>query len=93
MPATPVAAGTDGSPAPATPVAADTDASDPTADMRLVVTDVTGQITASGTCAVTLTVDGSHTYKFKGTWTATFTWNGASFGGTHTKSDCEAAQA
>ena len=67
--------------------------SDPTADMKLVVADLPGQVTASGMCAVTLTVDGSRTYVFKGTWTADLTWRGSAFGGTHTKSDCEAAKA
>lgn len=48
---------------------------DPTTNMSLVVTTTRGTVTASGTCAMTLTVDGSKTYSFTGTWTATLVWN------------------
>jgi hypothetical protein len=54
--------------------------SDPTKNMKLVVQADAGKVAASGACAYTMTVDGSKTYKFKGTWTATLTMSGGSFG-------------
>jgi hypothetical protein len=57
------------------------------------VTTESGQVTASGTCATLLTVDGSRTYSFKGTWKATLFWNGSSFAGTNVTYDCAAAKA
>jgi hypothetical protein len=48
---------------------------DPTAGMTLVVTDRPGEVTASGKCAMTLTVDESSTYRFIGTWTGTLYWD------------------
>ena len=47
--------------------------------MVLVVTNDPGIVNASGTCNQTLTVDGSKTYRFKGTWTATLTWGSSGF--------------
>ena len=52
---------------------------DPTTAMVLVVTNDPGIVNASGTCNQTLTVDGSKTYRFKGTWTATLTWGSSGF--------------
>lgn len=52
---------------------------DMTQGMVLVVTSDANKVTASGTCAETMTVDGSRNYTFKGTWTATLTWSGAQF--------------
>jgi hypothetical protein len=48
---------------------------DQTTGMKLVVTTESGKVTASGTCAMTMTVDGSKTYQFKGTWTATLVFS------------------
>jgi hypothetical protein len=50
---------------------------DPTTSMKLVVTTETGKVTASGTCAMTLTVDGSRKYQFIGSWTGTLTFSSA----------------
>ena len=55
------------------------DSGDPTANMVLVITDKPGMATASGACAMTLTVDGTKTYHFTGTWTANLTWIGGAF--------------
>jgi hypothetical protein len=66
---------------------------DPTAGMTMAVGTDTGQVTVSGTCSFTLTVDGSHTYAFTGTWTASLTWNGSSFNQTKVNFDCAAAKA
>ena len=52
---------------------------DPTTGMKLVVMPQANKLTATGTCAATLTVDGSWTYSFTGTWSANLTWAGASF--------------
>lgn len=68
-------------------------AGDPTAGMKLVVGTEAGQVTASGTCATTLTVDGSQKYSFTGTWTANMAWRGAVFNQTDLKFDCAAAKA
>jgi archaellum component FlaF (FlaF/FlaG flagellin family) len=54
--------------------------SDPTKNMKLVVNSDAGKVAASGTCAYTFTVDGSKKYYLKGTWTATLTTSGGSFG-------------
>jgi hypothetical protein len=67
--------------------------SDPTAGMKVVVGTEAGQATASGTCATTLTVDGSQNYGFTGTWTAAMTWRASSFSQTDVKFDCAAAKA
>ena len=67
--------------------------SDPTAGMKVVVGTDAGQLTASGTCATTLTVNGSQTYGFTGTWTATMTWKVSSISQTDVKFDCAAAKA
>jgi hypothetical protein len=53
--------------------------SDPTAAMKLVVAPESNKLTASGTCAETLTADGSRNYSFTGTWSANLTWSAASF--------------
>jgi len=51
---------------------------DITSGMKLAVPKDEGLMYATGTCAVTLTVNGSRTYRFTGTWGATLTWaNGA----------------
>jgi hypothetical protein len=55
-------------------------AGDPTADVKLVVAPEVGKVTASGSCATTLTVDDSRKYAFKGDYTATLTWGGSDFG-------------
>jgi hypothetical protein len=52
---------------------------DPTTNMTLTVTSTANKITAGGTCTMTLTVDGSSNYHFKGTWTGTLTWGGGGF--------------
>ena len=52
---------------------------DPTTGMTLVVTSDAGKITASGTCASVLTVDGSKKYNFTGVWTGTLTDKNNSF--------------
>jgi hypothetical protein len=54
--------------------------SDPTNNMKLVVGAESGKLAASGACAYTMTVDGSRKYNLKGTWTATLTVAGGSFG-------------
>lgn len=66
--------------------------SDPTVGMKLTVTTTNDVVDAAGTCAFTMTVDGSHTYRFAGTWTATLTWSGNDFG-TDLVADCEARAA
>jgi archaellum component FlaF (FlaF/FlaG flagellin family) len=53
---------------------------DPTKNIKLVVSAEVGKVAASGTCAYTMTVDGSRKYNLKGTWTATLTVDGSSFG-------------
>jgi hypothetical protein len=65
---------------------------DPTADMQLVVTNETGKVTGSGSCAVMLTVDGSRKYSFTGSWTATLTWSQGGFG-SDVVFDCATAKA
>ena len=52
---------------------------DLTTGMTLVVPKEQGLMYANGTCAVTLTVNGSHTYRFKGTWGANLTWTNGAF--------------
>ena len=54
--------------------------SDPTKNLKLTVSADPGKVAASGTCAYTMTVDGSKKYNFKGNWTATLTMSGGSFG-------------
>ena len=54
--------------------------SDPTKGMKLVVSADAGKVTASGVCGFTMTIDGSRTYRFKGTWHGTLTQSGATFG-------------
>lgn len=66
--------------------------SDPTARMALVVTTEPGKLTASGTCAVTLTVDGSSHYNFSGRWAATLNYKSGTFA-TVVNYNCTSAQA
>jgi hypothetical protein len=54
--------------------------SDPTVNMKVVVEATGGKVSTSGTCAYTWLVDGTRKYKFKGTWSATLTMSGGSFG-------------
>ena len=54
--------------------------SDPTKNMKLSVSADSGKVAASGTCAYTMTIDGSRKYNFKGTWTATLTMSSGTFG-------------
>jgi hypothetical protein len=44
---------------------------DPTSDLKLVVSPDAGKVNASGTCTVTVTVNGNQTYNLAGPWTAT----------------------
>lgn len=67
--------------------------SDPTASMTITIGKASGDVTAVGSCAVTLTVDGSHKYNFKGTWTAAMTYSGSTFSKTDISYDCESAAA
>lgn len=53
--------------------------SDPTVGMTLNVLVEPNNVSASGTCAVKLTVDGSRHYNFKGDWTATLVWSNGAF--------------
>lgn len=66
--------------------------SDPMTRMTLVVTTEPGNLTASGTCAVTLTVDGSSHYNFSGSWAATIKYTNGTFA-TVVNYNCTAAQA
>jgi hypothetical protein len=54
--------------------------SDPTVNMKITIEAIAGKVSASGACAYTMTVDGTRKYKFKGTWSATLTMGGGSFG-------------
>jgi uncharacterized membrane protein len=65
---------------------------DPTTGMTLVITTDAGKVTASGACAMTLTVDGSHKYNFKGTWSGTLTWSNGGFGSDMTE-NCDSTRA
>jgi hypothetical protein len=65
---------------------------DPTTNMKLVVTTDAGKVTASGTCAMTLTVDGNRTYQFTGTWTGTLMFSSGSVG-SDILENCDAARA
>jgi hypothetical protein len=67
-------------------------AGDPTADMKLVIESEPNKVSASGSCAYTMTVDDSRKYQYKGTWTATLTWNGNGFD-TDLTDDCYAEKA
>jgi hypothetical protein len=66
---------------------------DPTTGMKLIVMAETNKVTASGTCASTLTVDGSKKYSFTGTWSANLTWNGSAFSSATVTFDCASAKA
>jgi hypothetical protein len=65
---------------------------DPTSDIKLVVTGERNKMTATGTCATTLTVEGSRNYAFTGTWSANLTWNSGAFSALVTF-DCSSAKA
>jgi len=62
--------------------------SDLTKNMKLVVSSDTGKMAASGSCAFTLTIDGSRKYNFKGTWTATITVSAGTFDYSAISGDC-----
>ena len=47
--------------------------SDPTAGMKVVVDAADGKLLVSGTCAYTMTIDGSKQYLLKGSWKGTLT--------------------
>ena len=65
---------------------------DPTTTMVLVITNEAGKVTASGKCAMTLTVDGSKIYHFTGTWTGTLNWSSGAFS-SNVLEDCDAVRA
>jgi len=65
---------------------------DPTTNMKLVVTTDAGKVTASGTCAMALTVDGNKTYNFTGDWTATLTYTAGGVA-SDVLENCDAARA
>jgi hypothetical protein len=52
---------------------------DPIATMKLAVLADTGQVSVSGPCTSTFTIDGSRKYNLKGDFHGTLTWNGAGF--------------
>jgi hypothetical protein len=52
---------------------------DPTAGIVLMVANEANIVNTSGSCGMTLTVDGSKKYRFKGTWTAKLTWTSSGF--------------
>jgi len=54
--------------------------SDPTTKMKLAVDADAGKLTVSGTCAYTMTVDGSKHYFLKGTWKGTLTVDSGGWG-------------
>jgi archaellum component FlaF (FlaF/FlaG flagellin family) len=53
---------------------------DPTLNMKIAIGAVAEQVTVSGVCAYTMTIDGSRHLYFKGTWDGTLTMGGGSFG-------------
>jgi hypothetical protein len=52
---------------------------DPTSDMKVVVPADAGKANASGTCAVTVTFDGTSNYNLAGPWTAALTLDAGRF--------------
>src|SRR5258706_5389911 len=56
-----------------------TQTGDPTAGMKLVVDTEPGKIQATGVCSMQMVVDGSKTYRYKGTWKETLTWSNGGF--------------
>lgn len=52
---------------------------DPTAGMKLTVASTAGEVDATGTCGLKLTVDGNRVYHFAGTWTGTLKWSAGGF--------------
>jgi hypothetical protein len=67
--------------------------SDPTKGMKLVVSADSHKLAASGTCAYTMTVDGTRKYSFKGPWTATLVVQGGVFGWDLLDYSCEKSKA
>jgi hypothetical protein len=65
---------------------------DPTSDMKLVVPPESGKVNASGTCAVTVTFDGTSNYNLAGPWTATLALDSGRFTA-DLASDCWATKA
>jgi hypothetical protein len=65
---------------------------DPTTGMTLVIGTDTNKITANGTCAMKLTVDGTKGYNFTGTWTGTLTWTNGAFASDVT-ANCDSTRA
>jgi hypothetical protein len=52
---------------------------DASAGMKLAVSSTANEVTASGTCAEKLVLDGKQTVNLTGTWSGTLTWNNGSF--------------
>ena len=66
--------------------------SDPTKNAKLAVSADPGKLTASGSCAYTMTVNSSKKYNFKGSWSATLTLAAGSWGW-DLSYDCEGSKA
>jgi hypothetical protein len=49
-------------------------ANDPTADMKVTIESDAGKASATGSCALTMTLNGGRRYSWHGTYTATLTW-------------------
>jgi len=52
---------------------------DPTSGMILTVSSQPGVVGALGSCAMTMTIDGNRTYRFRGGWSAKLTWTSGKF--------------
>jgi len=65
---------------------------DLTSDMKLIVAPEAGKAIASGTCAITVTFDGTTNYSLAGPWTATLTLDSGLFVA-DLASDCWASKA
>ena len=50
-----------------------------TADMKLIVSAEPNKATATGSCVMTLTVNGSRKYRLKGVWHSDLTWRNGAF--------------
>jgi len=61
---------------------------DPTINMKLVVDPAAGKVLVSGTCAYTMTVNGSKPYYLKGTWKGSLTESAGDFSGYDLLFDC-----
>lgn len=70
----------------------DTLANDPTADMKLTVESDIGKVSVTGSCAVTMTVNGTRRYSLKGTYSGTLIGGAAGFSADIIE-DCEASRA